>query len=96
MDIDFEWDDRKASENLKKHGISFDIAKTVFLDPLAYIFEDKWHSQEEPREIIIGHNEQNQLILVSFTERSPNLIRIISARLVTSKERRDYEEYTGF
>lgn len=96
MDLDFEWDDRKASHNLKKHGISFETAKAVFIDPLAYIFEDKWHSQEEPREIIIGYCENNQLILVSFTERSSNLIRIISDHLVTSKERRDYEEYTGF
>lgn len=96
MDIDFEWDDRKASRNLEKHGVSFETAKTVFFDPLAYIFEDKWHSQEEAREIIVGHDREDRLILVCFAERSPNLIRIISARLATNRESRDYEQYTGF
>lgn len=95
MNLEFEWDNRKANINLKKHGISFEKAKTVFNDPLAYIFEDEWHSVGEHREIIIGHDQDNRLLLVCFTERA-NAIRIISARLATKKERRDYEEYTGF
>jgi hypothetical protein len=95
MDLQFEWDEQKANFNQKKHSIKFEDAKAVFVDPLAYIFEDEWHSVGEKREIIIGHDHQNRLLLVSFTERS-NKIRIISARLATKKERKDYEEYTSF
>ncbi|MEQ8756810.1 MAG: BrnT family toxin [Coleofasciculus sp. G1-WW12-02] len=95
MNLQFEWDDQKASLNLKKHGVSFEDAKAVFNDPLAYIFEDEWHSVGERREIIIGH-QNNRLLLVCFTERRTNLIRIISARLATKKERKDYEKFTGF
>jgi uncharacterized protein len=57
---------------------------------LAVIFDDEAHSLDEQREIIIGHSQQNLLLLISFTERS-NAIRIISARLATRKEREDYE-----
>lgn len=95
MNVEFKWDNQKASLNLQKHGISFELATTVFNDPLAYIFEDEWHSVGEQREIIIGHDQDNRLLLVCFTERG-NVIRIISARLTTKKERRDYEEFTGF
>lgn len=90
MNLQFEWDDQKARLNLKKHGINFEGAKTVFSDPLAYIFDDEWHSVGEKREIIIGHDRDNRLLLVCFTERA-NKIRIISARLATKKERQDYE-----
>lgn len=65
----------------------------VFLDPLAYIFDDEWHSVGERREIIIGHDRKNRLLLVCFTERN-QIIRIISASLATKKERQDYEKYT--
>ncbi|MFK0734375.1 MAG: BrnT family toxin [Gloeotrichia echinulata GP01] len=95
MNLEFEWDNQKASLNIQKHGISFDAAKAVFDDPLAYIFDDEWHSIDERREIIIGHDQGNRLLLVCFTERA-KVIRIISARLATKKERRDYEEFTGF
>lgn len=95
MDLQFEWDEQKANLNQKKHSIKFEDAKAVFVDPLAYIFDDEWHSVGEKREIIIGHDYQNRLLLVSFTERA-NKVRIISARLATKKERKDYEQYTGF
>jgi uncharacterized protein len=91
MAIEFEWNANKAAANLKKHGVAFEEAATVFADGLACIFDDDEHSQDEPREIIIGHSEKNRLVLVSFTERSDR-IRIISARRATKKERRDYEE----
>lgn len=91
----FEWDETKAQANLVKHGVAFADAETVFDDPLAAIFDDEWHSINERREIIIGHDHTHRLLLVCFTERS-GTIRIISARLTTSKERRDYEEHTGF
>jgi hypothetical protein len=91
--MEFEWDETKATVNLKKHGVSFEEAKTVFDNPLALIFEDEAHSIGEQREIIIGHSRPNRLILVCFTERS-NAIRIISARLATPIEREDYEQNT--
>lgn len=93
MNLQFEWDDHKAKLNLTKHGITFEEAKAIFLDPLAYIFDDEWHSIGEQREIIIGHDDQNRLLLVSFTERN-QVIRIISARLTTQKERKKYENHT--
>lgn len=92
MELRFEWDGRKAVANLAKHQVSFEEAQTVFYDPLAYIFDDEWHSTDEPREIIIGHSYSSRLLLVNFTEREPSLIRIISARRATKQERRDYEE----
>ncbi|MEH1865158.1 MAG: BrnT family toxin [Nostoc sp.] len=95
MNLEFEWDNQKASLNLNKHRISFEAAKTVFNDSLAYIFNDEWHSVGERREIIIGRNQDNRLLLVCFIERA-NVIHIISARLATKKELRDYEEFTGF
>ncbi len=87
----FEWDQSKAASNLKKHGVSFEEAKTVFDNPLAVIFDDGAHSVDEQREIIIGHSQQNRLLLIAFTERSGN-VRIISARLATRNEREDYEQ----
>jgi uncharacterized protein len=89
--MEFEWDQSKAASNLKKHGVSFEEAKTVFDNPLAVIFDDEAHSIDEQREIIIGHSRQNRLLLIAFTERSGN-VRIISARLATRQEREDYEQ----
>jgi uncharacterized DUF497 family protein len=91
MSVEFEWHKDKAASNLKKHQVTFEEAATVFSDPLAAIFEDEVHSDEEQREIIIGHSAENQLVLVCFTVRAET-IRIISARRATKRERRDYEE----
>jgi uncharacterized protein len=91
--MDFEWDESKATSNLKKHGVSFTEARTVFANPLAVVFDDEAHSMDEKREIIIGHSQYNQLLLISFTVRS-TAIRIISARLATRREREDYEYNT--
>lgn len=87
----FEWDESKKISNIEKHGISFEEAKTLFDNPLAVIFDDPQHSIDEIREIIIGHSNQNQLLLVVFTERF-GMIRIISARLATRRERESYEQ----
>ena len=92
MGLRFEWDRQKAATNLRKHGVSFDEASTVFHDPLARIFDDKDHSEEERREIIVGHSVTGRLLIVSFIERTENVIRIISARSTTTREREDYEE----
>jgi uncharacterized DUF497 family protein len=89
--MEFEWDESKATANLTKHDVSFEEAKTVFDNVLAVIFDDEAHSVGEKREIIIGHSQNNRLLLISFTERS-NTIRIISARLATRREREDYEQ----
>jgi uncharacterized protein len=89
--MEFEWNQSKAATNLKKHGVSFEEAKTVFNNPLAVIFDDEAHSIDEQREIIIGHSQRNRLLLIAFTERSGN-VRIISARLATRQEREDYEQ----
>ncbi|MEA5449371.1 BrnT family toxin [Leptolyngbya sp. CCNP1308] len=88
--MEFEWDSSKAASNLRKHGVSFEEAQTVFANSLAVIFEDEAHSVNEQREIIIGHSQRNRLLLVAFTER-PGRVRIISARLATRPEREDYE-----
>lgn len=74
--------------------MTFDEASTVFADPLAAIFDDEEHSQDELREIVIGQSVFCRLVLVSFTERGEDVIRIISARQATKRERRDYEEGT--
>jgi uncharacterized protein len=95
MSVRFEWDDDKAKTSLKKHKVGFDEASTVFGDPLAKIFSDDEHSAEEIREIIIGHSSMRRLLLVSFTERDGNVIRIISSRVATRKERKAYEENKG-
>jgi len=95
MGVQFEWDRRKAASNLRKHGVSFDEASTVFRDQLAYIFDDETHSAQEHREIIIGRSTRNRLLLVCFTERAEDVVRIISARSATKMEREDYEENRG-
>lgn len=95
MTPQFEWDGHKANVNLQRHGVSFEEATGVFRDPLAYIFDDEWHSVGELREIIIGHSLQYRLLVVCFTERS-GVIRLISARPATRKERRNYEQQRRF
>lgn len=90
----FEWDPAKAATNIRKHGVSFDEAVTVFKDPLAYIFDDESHSEEEHREIIIGMSALRRMILVCFVERLEDIVRIISARPATRQEIKDYEENT--
>ena len=97
MSYRFTWDENKAAANIIDHrGITFDEASTVFDDRLARIFDDEIHSFDERREIIIGHSIKNRLLLVCFTERPGEIIRIISARLPTRKERKKYEENTAF
>ena len=93
MSLQFEWDSKKAEANNVKHGVSFEEAITVFADPLARIFEDPEHSETERREIIIGHSNKQNLILVSFVE--DDRVRLISARKATRTERKDYEENVG-
>lgn len=88
----FEWDTKKASENLKKHKVSFDEATTVFYDPLAKIANDPDHSNDENRFLMIGFSYQhNLLIVVHIYKEKADAIRIISARKATKKEKMDFE-----
>lgn len=91
MDLQFEWDARKAATNLKKHGVTFDEAVSVFADPLARIFDDPDHSLDESREIIIGYSTKPRLLVVGFTERSGR-VRLIHVRRATKLERKRHEE----
>jgi uncharacterized protein len=91
MGFVFEWDDKKASLNLAKHGVSFDEACTVFGDPLAITIDDPLHSEDEERFVTLGYSHRGRLLVIIFVERREN-IRIISARLATRHERKDYEE----
>ena len=93
-EFEFEWDAKKAAANVKEHGITFEEALTVFADPPAKIFADPDHSNEERRELIVGHSAAQRLLIVSFTERR-NRTRVISARKATVRERQDYEEDTS-
>lgn len=88
----FAWDSEKDNGNRQKHGVSFEEAATVFYDPLALVVDDQWHSGLEAREHIYGRSEDGRLLIVCYTEREGNILRIISARPVTMKERQGYEK----
>ena len=88
--MQFEWDPQKATQNVRKHDVSFSEAATVFGDPLARLTDDPDHSQDNSRYILIGTSNQRRLLFVSFVERG-DTVRIISARELTRVERTDYE-----
>jgi len=88
--VEFEWDKEKADSNLEKHGVDFDEASTVFDDLFNIDFYDPKHSVEEHRFLVVGESNLERLLIVSYTERDDR-IRIISARELTPKERRNYE-----
>jgi uncharacterized DUF497 family protein len=89
-DVEFEWDDEKATSNLKKHGVSFEEGATIFNDPeIATIF-DPDHSKDEERYISIGTSIQGNLLVIVHTEREER-IRLISCRKATNTERKVYE-----
>lgn len=91
---EFEWDEDKARANKRKHGISFEVAALAFEDESALIFEDDPFDYEEVREILIGRPSKDleQCLLVVFTERFDDLIRIISAKRATRTETDRYYE----
>lgn len=91
MALIFEWNEEKSKENLRKHGVSFDEAKTVFNDPLAMTIADPGHSSREDRYIDMGMSSRGRILMVWYTERGPN-IRIIGSRKATPSQRRQYEE----
>lgn len=87
----FEWDISKAAKNEEKHGITFLEATSVFGDPLELTISDAAHSAGEYRFLSIGRSNAGNLLVVSYTERYQNLIRIISARKATRQEQKYYE-----
>lgn len=88
----FEWDPKKAEINIRKHKVSFEEAMTVFFDELAKITFDPDHSQNEHRQILIGHSQNRRLLFVIHVSiEEKNIIRIISARKATKRERKDFE-----
>ena len=91
MGLAFEWDEHKATLNTRKHGVSFEEASTVFADPLALTIDDLVHSEDEDRYATLGESQRSRLLVVVFTDRDDR-IRIISARVATRRERKDYEE----
>ncbi|MGO9589761.1 MAG: BrnT family toxin [Candidatus Acidiferrales bacterium] len=89
--MNFEWDPGKATQNHRKHGISFHEAATVFGDPLAMTYYDPDHSVSERRFITVGLSDLRRLLVVAHADRDQS-IRIISARKATARERKHYEE----
>ena len=85
------WDERKAAANAKKHGVSFDEAKSVFVDERAKLIDDPDHSEDEDRFVLLGLSSALRLLLVCHCYRSEsNVICIISARKATAKESKSY------
>ncbi len=87
----FEWDERKAAANAKKHGVTFDEAKSVFADERAKLIDDPDHSKDEERFVLLGFSSALRMLVVCHCYRSEgNVIRIISARKANAKESRSY------
>ena len=87
----FEWDDRKAVANFKKHGVNFEEAKSVFVDERAKLIEDPDHTEDEDRFVLLGLSSALRLLLVCHCCRSEgNVIRIISARKAIAREFKSY------
>lgn len=93
MGLIFEWDEDKENANLRKHGLSFEEAKSVFADPLSITISDSGHSRGERRYMSIGRSSEGNLLVVVYTERR-SAIRLISSRRATGAERKNYEEGT--
>jgi len=94
-DLNFDWDEDKAAANVKKHGISFQEAKTVFGDPFSVTIDDPAHSASEYRFVDIGTSASEMILAVAYAERGQK-IRLISCRKATKAERKIYEERKAF
>jgi uncharacterized DUF497 family protein len=88
---EFEADLEKARSNKANHRVTFEEARTIFGDPFELAIADPDHSEGEQRFLSIGQSELGRLLVVSYTERVPNMIRIISARLASQAEKSQYE-----
>jgi uncharacterized protein len=90
MGLRFEWDQRNAYSNLKKHGVSFPEAASVFADALSITIADPDHSASESRFVDLGLSHRNRLLVISYVE-CGEIIRIISARRASRSEQKYYE-----
>lgn len=90
MSLNVEWNADKAGSNQRKHGVSFEEAATVLSDPLSWTLPDPDHSGHEQRMLLFGRARTGRHLIVSFTERK-GVVRLISARMMTPRERRTYE-----
>ena len=89
--IKFEWDSLKAASNKKKHGVSFEEARSVFFDEFAMQFFDEENAESEDRFLMLGFSDEAHLVIVCHCERDHgNTIRIISARKATKNEAKYY------
>lgn len=91
--LTFEWDPVKDTTNLRKHGVSFSEAKTVFTDEFARLIADPDHSDDEDRFLLLGTSINSRLLVVCHCIREEEVIRIISARKADKRERKIYEGY---
>lgn len=94
MSLEVEWDPGKAEANLRKHGVSFEEAATVLNDPVSITLHDPNHSGTEQRFLLLGRGATDRYLIVAIAERD-DTVRLISARLMTPRERRVYEEEIG-
>jgi uncharacterized DUF497 family protein len=93
-EITFSWDDRKARENLRKHGVSFEEATTAFADERARLKHDPSHSHDEDRFILLGFSAKLRMLVVAHCYRQAETeISIISARKATRNERKQYGQF---
>ena len=91
MRLRFEWDEAKATGNLRKHGVGFEEAISGFGDPRALTIFDEEHSDQEDRYVDLGRSAGGRVLVVVYTERGES-IRLISCRRATPTERRQYEQ----
>ncbi len=89
--MNFEWDEDKAEQNYRRHGVHFEEAISIFNDPLAITIYDPAHSSTEERFVDIGYSDQERVLVVVYTERN-DIIRLISVREATKSEKRAYEQ----
>ncbi len=91
MDIEFEWDRRKSSANLRKHGISFEEARTAFFDEFATVYHDPDHPDEEDRFLLLGNSYKlNTVVVCHCIRETESRIRIVSARKADRSEQTEY------
>jgi len=91
--LEFEWDPKKNSSNIEKHGVAFEEAKTAFTDQSARLIADPEHSESEDRFILLGTSIHSRLLVVCHCVRTDDAIRIISARKADKLERKLYEDF---
>ena len=90
---EFEWDESKDAENRRKHGVTFEEAKTVFLDDFARLIADPDHSIGEERFLLLGMGIRRRILVVCHLDMGLDVIRIISARRANRRERKQYEDF---